>query len=216
MKERPILFSGPMVRAILDGKKTVTRRVVLRRAGGKTFSYPGRTFLVKAFDRIRLLLGNDICTHEIAPYCRPGDRLWVRETFAKPFAGEGGYIFRADGPEYQRPGDHRYHGWGADGDWSPSIHMPRVACRLVLEVTDVRVERLQDITENDAKAEGVTINERLASKKINPKSRFQRTRHIKAFERLWDDLNVKRGYGWDQNPWVWVITFRPTTVDPNS
>ena len=160
MKERPILFSGPMVRAILNGTKTQTRRVMR----------PG--------ERVEKMILNK------SPYGIPGDRLWVRETWTG-----------ADDPAHK----HAVH-YRADGEracrWRPSILMPRWASRITLEVTGIRIERLCDITERDALAEGcvgdghVTVDARA------------------AFKLLWGSLNAKRGYGWDANPWVWVIHFK--------
>lgn len=197
-KERPILFSGPMVRAILEGKKTQTRRAVK----------PQPTVVNKTHLGWRREHGLRLN----CPYGESGDRLWVRETWALPPSYDP--ALHGDLRTKPRCGPVCYREQYSTGrpwpgsKWRPSIHMPRWACRLVLEVTSVRVERLQDISEEDAKAEGATFNEKLASKKTNPKSRFQRTRHIRSFERLWDGLNDKRGYGWDENPWVWVIELK--------
>jgi len=181
-----------MVRAILEGRKTKTRRVV-------KFDESGRVRLGKRCWHIEdpnVILG--------CPYGQPGDRLWVREAWSqfaprpKPGAGvpENACIdYRAD---YSASALRR--GLDSDGDpykppsWCPSIHMPRWASRINLEITDVRVERLQDISEDDARAEG--INNPLGSLALN------------IFPSLWDSINLKRGYGWDSNPWVWVVEFK--------
>lgn len=160
MKERPILFSGPMVRAILDGRKTQTRRVVKPRQG---------------------ML--DDWTGLPCPYGKPGDRLWVRETcyFEQP---HGEVIYRAD-PGSEKALDPEFTGLR----WRPSIHMPRWASRITLEIVNVRVERLQDIRVDDARAEGVTAKW-----------------PVHGFRNLWQSIN---GFGsWDANPWVWVVEFR--------
>lgn len=175
MKERPIIFSAPMVRAILSGAKTQTRRVVK----------PIHMATVGA-EQFPILA--------ICPYGRPGDRLWVRETWKHI---EGGAIYDASGgtidafdPEtiYRADRPNRY------GPWMSPIHMPRWASRITLEITDVRVERLQDISEDDAYAEGVKHSEHGG---ITARDGFQR---------LWESIN---GAGsWDTNPWVWVIEFK--------
>jgi len=179
IKERPILFSGPMVRAILDGRKTMTRRVI---------KYPAVTV-----EHDRIIAGRFIdpktgCVDGqfdviACPYGQPGDRLWVRETYnscgGKPF-------YRADGELHP------------DWKWRPSIFMPRWASRITLEITAVRVERLKDITIEDAQAEGVTP--------LGVEGDGRRWRA--AFRELWDSLNAKRGHGWGANPWVWVISFK--------
>jgi hypothetical protein len=150
MKERPILFSGPMVRAVLSGAKTQTRRV-----HQPPWAAP---------DSLEEALLQ--CRHG-----QPGDLLWVRETFA---ADRTSWYYRADG---EIPGL----------TWTPSIFMPRAASRLTLRLTEVRVERVQDISQADAVAEG--------------------TQGKASFALLWDALNAKRGYGWASNPWVWVLSF---------
>lgn len=199
MKERPILFSAPMVRAILGGRKTVTRRVC-----------NGQRELSNEHD-FRL----DCC-----PYGQPGARLWVRETHSiYPAHGQ----HRADGlrwgpwaglPTVVLPDGTQiaYFREGFDrsdpGRWRPSIHMPRWASRITLEVTRVRVERLQDISEADARAEGAKYHNgfgvghsgwRHDDGDVHLDARS-------AYARLWNGVN---GAGsWDANPWVWVVEFK--------
>jgi hypothetical protein len=187
IKERPILFSAPMVRAILEGRKTVTRRAVkfpfIDRAAGCELS------------------GNEIGQEEIrnnCPYGVPGQRLWVRETHSfvpdpEEPAGYSQVLYAADG---QRYGKNR-----------PSIHMFRADSRILLEITDVRVERLQDITEEQAKAEGVRLYTDHAElgewwhvDGIETYSADPR----KSFELLWSSV----GGDWQANPWVWVVEFK--------
>lgn len=179
--EKPILFSTEMVRAILDGRKTQTRRVVkpsVFEKGTNWFWNPNE----------------NIC---LAQY-RKGDVLWVRETFCEvPYEYnhipiKGGHITT---PKYAYKADSKRD---YTGIWKPSIHMPKEAARIWLEVTDVRVERLQEITEEDARAEGV--------KAYGPNNCSGTSARI-AFAQLWDSLNEKRGYEWRVNPWVWVIEF---------
>lgn len=172
MKDHPILFSGPLVRAILSGKKTQTRRLISGRA--------------------LAMIERD--SHEIlpCPYGQPGDRLWVREAWGYDQDGphSGPVLFRADRDD---PGIR----------WRPSIHMPRWASRLSLEVVEVRVQRIQDISEEDAQAEG--IHEHPAAKiMLDAKGT-----HVGAFLMAWNAINGKRpGGSWEANPWVWAVSFR--------
>lgn len=179
MKERPILFSAPMVRALLDGRKTQTRRVVkpqptaTREEAIRTYGKGGTFILEAGFFGVR------------CPYGQLGDRLWVRETWG---ACAGSPVYRADDNATCPDG----------GRWKPSIHMPRWASRITLEVTGVRVERLQDISEEDAIAEGV------------PEQRGDPW----AFQCLWDSINgARERCSWAANPWVWAITFSRRTED---
>lgn len=200
IKERPILFSAPMVRAIMEGQKTVTRREVKKRAA--------LDCLAAGFEPAFLALpGNaDLC-----PYGKPGDRLWVRETFNRtnPGGESGIYYYRADGKFPKCIGGGRFT---SVESWKPSIHMPRAACRILLEITDVRVERLQDISEEQALAEGV--------RPYPEHAEFGDWYHVegietysaepsKSFELLWESIN---GAGsWAANPWVWVVEFKRVT-----
>jgi hypothetical protein len=175
MTERPILFSAPMVRAILEGRKTQTRRVVNPQpsSGVRTSVFVGSGV-------------EDGHGREIRPrYGVPGDRLWVRETWAEPSGNRPDiYRYRAD---FHDHADTRIR-------WRPSIHMPRAACRIGLYINAVRIERLQAITDADAIAEGID------GKTLGQPPRLD-------YANLWNQLNEKRGFGWDVNPWVWVIDF---------
>jgi len=211
VKERPILFSGSMVRAILEGRKTQTRRALKP----------------QPLDVIKTPVGGEpkwVVLTEHNPYhgkmirCRlgnPGDRLWVRETGWEPPTltdkrlRDGAdtwpkYWYSADND----PQEQYLKEWG----WKrrPSIFMPRWASRITLEITAVRVERLSEITGEDAIAEGAMFFD---GRPIN----HHGWRHdysdvfstAKAsFSHLWDSLNLKRGHGWASNPWVWAIEFR--------
>ena len=200
-KERPILFSGPMVRAILDGRKTQTRRIVkfVQFDRSDTPGYDWH-FRGTAKGTKRSSLWQDMRHEQIlsmCPYGKPGDRLWVRETHCKYGSG---YIYRA---EY---GTHTPISDGIGGPWKPSIHMPRVASRITVEITSVRVERLQDITEADAMTEGV---ERiyLSPREINGMQVHPLTSsYFAAFMELWRSINGPES--WAANPWVWVVEFR--------
>jgi len=189
MKERPIIFSGPMVKAILEGRKTQTRRIVRRTIANR----------VTAVGSQRNFHVQDPHVVMACPYGRPGDRLWVRETWAPcgeidngPHAKRG-YTYRADWDledDLQR--DHQ---------WKPAIFMPREASRITLKITGVRVERLQEITEEDAIAEGAFV---APTGIIKPDGTLT---HRNEFVRLWQEINGKRA-PWLSNPWVWVVEFR--------
>ncbi|EOK5395677.1 hypothetical protein ACM6SP_004150 [Pseudomonas aeruginosa] len=194
MRERPILFSGPMVRAIIEGRKTVTRRVVK----------PQPDFLGSMTDPNTPFktLGAGLHGQIVCPYGQPGDRLWVRETFAV-YGNEkmAAIHYRADRP----------HHVGQKGmGYKPSIHMPRWASRILLEITAVRVERLQEISEQQALAEGVKgeacDHARQACSDIGCWGDTAKG----AFGFLWESLN---GAGsWAANPWVWVVEFKRVEV----
>ena len=215
MKERPILFNGEMVRAILDGGKTQTRRVVKPQPVVEFYKANGtsqervseevyRTAPGWPDDRFHIFRKTPEARGAMSPlwaelncpYGQPGDRLWVRETFCHV----------TDANDYNKKSvlyraSHNTDAYA--GCWKPSIHMPRWASRITLEITAVRVERLQDISEADAVAEGCT------GTSLGP--------HVSAdeletardhFRRLWDSI-----YGnLEQNPWVWVVEFRKLTI----
>lgn len=212
MKERPILFSGAMVRAILEGRKTQTRRVVKPQP---EWVVDGKPLLPKT---VHVLKGNDIvaidgpednpakkfCQRIPCPYGVPGDRLWVRETWGS--CTTNGTVcsgYRADvahRPEIEAGVDR----------WRPSIHMPRWASRLLLEVKAVRVERLREISQDDAQREGMRgplIDPEL-DRIVNQIGRTPR----ECFGFLWDSINAKRGHSWESNPWVWVVEFERVTA----
>lgn len=212
-KERPILFSSPMVCAILPDLKTNTRRVCKAR----TQAQADRIAHAIILD----MMGNDDGSHEKAmweeigcPYGKPGDRLWIKETWRTdieydPYPpskidGAASVLWTAD-QQYRLNHDpaRGAHDWGRT---RVSIHMPRWASRITLEITDVRVERLQDITEDDAKAEGVTFFEPGV---LTPNRRSRQpdgAPYRLSFTWLWESIN---GPGsWDLNPYVWVIQFR--------
>jgi hypothetical protein len=209
IRERPILFSGAMVRAILEGRKTQTRRVVIGQPIKKEKYEPHDPFVHA--DGLTwswhcgavTYVDNDVQSR----FGKTGDRLWVRETFWD----HGDYAF---GPAtHQERYEYRATPWLRDcededaGGWKPSIHMPRAASRLSLELTDVRVERLQTINTNDALAEG--IDEYGHELRTEMERDHQRNRTaIENYALLWDSLNAKRGFAWNLNPWVWVLEFK--------
>ncbi|CAM4010339.1 hypothetical protein [Pseudomonas wadenswilerensis] len=223
-KERPILFNGAMVRSILSGQKTVTRRPIKgRQVPSRSESdSPEHQWIAVVQDHPRwgfAVFGatEEECAAELAvygagPYGRRGDRLWVRETFMDllgtgvehrptPDSPLQRYAYAAECP----PGsfsDEARKDFGLK--WKPSIHMPRAACRILLEVTDVRVERLKDITPDLAIAEGVDADMCRQYLETSP-SRFEcKAAAIHGFAGLWQST----GGDWDANPWVWVVEFK--------
>jgi len=208
MKERPILFSKPMVRAVLAGTKTQTRRAV---------KHP----LLKDLPRI-IDMGDGWWGNEGAqarcPYGQPGDRLWVREAWSHD----------AESLEQCRASAEDAMGGGAYGpyyratevapdtlSWKPSIHMPRWASRITLEVTDVRVERLQDISEADAKEEGIERTRRGDMWRTyrpdcvqhwNTDAELGHKMASSSYASLWESINGPES--WAANPWVWVVEFK--------
>ena len=221
MKERPILMSAPMVRAILEGHKTQTRRVVKPQPpedGGRLIVEPIFPTIIDR--RGEEQPGAEIfgVTTEDGEWClrcsygAPGDRLWVREAFgisydgsAIPWTGadeqrDGEVIYRATFDE--KPDEGRL-------PWKPSIHMPRWASRITLEITGVRVERLQDISSSDAIAEGIEKVDELNGTPLwrqYGKEPWNTVSPVESYRTLWEQIN---GAGsWEENPWAWVIEFK--------
>lgn len=229
MKERPIIFSGESVRAIIEDRKTQTRRVMKPQPMGfipagyyiDAYAHGPQWNLWTPDNRMANSLPVWKCPFEI------GMNLWVRETYGRvepyPESGDGlGWpvidirfndklweywrhrvIYRADGdaePDCTPEDDER---GACRGKWRPSIFMPRWASRLTLEVTGIRVQRVHEISEKDAHAEGIDP-QTCASLDDTVMGRH-------PFVDAWDSINAKRGYGWDVNPWVWVIEFKRLT-----
>lgn len=197
MRERGILFQGRLVRAILEDRKTVTRRVVVPQPVTAI-----RAFLVSV-SPVAANLGKWRFVHAdgtgdgpavLCPHGRQGDRLYVRETWAPARDGDSGAevtIYRADWEGNGKPEGPTYF---PDFRWHPSIHMHRWRSRIDLEIVNVRAERLQDMDEEEAIAEGIHPDE---SK--DPLARFRG---------LWNEINGPRGFAFKDNPWVWRIEFR--------
>lgn len=210
MKERQILFSAPMVRALIAGTKTQTRRVVANvDPDGTVWRSRHR------MEGIRSLTEAPPDILDWCPYGQPGDRLWVRETWNRtnPGGDDGVYYYRADTHFPASIGGGPI--W-SDALWRPSIFMPRAASRILLEVTDVRVERLQDISDADAIAEGIETmpehdkNARPTGRTLGlerwPGDEPHWGRPQDAYAALWESIN---GAGsWDANPFVWAVSFR--------
>jgi hypothetical protein len=198
LAERPILFSAPMVRALLAGTKKQTRRIVKPQPD---HSGPGDSGASEFIARKMR-----------CPYGKPGDLLWVRETFGRCWDdGDGGYtaipshagspdryFYRADFPVNDDDGGRRV--------WRPSIHMPRVASRIMLEVTGVRVERLQAISEADAKAEGAPCVDDFSGREVLFPAACNVGSYRIGYRVVWESINGPDS--WSVNPWVWVMEFR--------
>lgn len=214
MKEHPILFSGPMVRAILECRKTQTRRIVKNPPaypGVSKFSFEKHPFAPSAMkgtpaEKIKIAPEKNIWVYEDwcgnivgilgdCQYGQPGDRLWVREKFSLCDA--------------RRPDGNPCVLYSATSEakvkWKPSIHMPRWASRITLEITNVKVERLNDISEEDAKAEGVDISE-MMELEGDPEYAKQNWNYRTAFKLLWQNIHSMKS--WNENPWVWVVGFK--------
>jgi len=195
MADKPILFSGPMIRALLDGSKTQTRRVIKpqpKSMGGTSYGeawswqFPGKGFAGVTADQIRKH-GHKSHMGKYAV----GDRLWVREAWRT--AREFDHIKPSQLPQKFPLKFEASHDWHRSREWTgklrPSIFMLRRSSRLTLIVTDIRIERVQDISEDDAREEGASLGAR------------------EWFSILWDSINAKCGFGWDDNPWVVAYTF---------
>lgn len=189
--EKPILFSTPMVQAILEGRKTQTRRIIK----------PQPNFPIK--NKIEIL---DLLLYESmldsCPYGKQDGRLWVRETWGQTNTSD--FVYKADYTE-----GHPCR--GLVGNWKPSIHMPRKACRLLLEIQNIRVQRLQDISEEDALAEGIEIIFRsgcinLYRNYLAETSMQSLVSSLESFKSLWQSINGAES--WSANPFVWVIEFK--------
>jgi hypothetical protein len=209
-REKPILFSAPMVKAILDGRKTQTRRIM--KPQPEYFEqYPHWRWTTPQLRKDGLgpfAIDSGDRPGIFGKYI-PGETLWVRETWGprteqgKPVESRHYVKYRADFIDDSPPADgmdwHTY-----EDKWRPSIFMPRWASRITLEITDVRVERLQEITNADAEAEGVggMRDMRFAVALGN----LHTTGHRFNFRDLWESINGKGS--WESNPWVWVVSFR--------
>ena len=211
MKERPILFSTLMVQAILEGRKTMTRRIVKPQPDEDDNMVLGlyHPTLVDSYGDIfpgteKFGLSNEHYSIP-GPYGKPGDVLWIRETWRpRTHSFPTGYAY-----EYKATA--KEDGVPVDEPWKPSIFMPRQASRITLEITNVRVERLQDISDEDAVKEGIEVIHMAEPtvpiyKRYDLKENKGTTNPFLSFQTLWKSINGKDS--WDANPWVWVIEFK--------
>lgn len=206
---KPILFNMEMVRAILDGRKTQTRRLRGLKDINKNPDDWRHVDVIETEEEVLYEFNRtkDYNTEQInCPYGNPGDKLWVRETWTKVRlqhnSCKDSIIFRADNCIYG----------GNPIKWKPSIYMPRKHARIFLEITNIRVERVQDITEKDAVDEGISLVHNAYGRDrygVWGKNGYWSNESAKTiFQYLWNSINEKRGYGWEVNPWVWVIEFK--------
>jgi hypothetical protein len=206
MSEKPILFSGQMVQAILAGKKTQTRRIIRFPHSETDGDAPERVNLRNDGKYCFYLPGAEAALWKIKPPFQAGDALWVRETWGIGIQHTGGVIYRAD------YGDPCKAIPFAEGEkWKPSIFMPRAVARIFLSVKAVRAERLQDISGRDVVCEGLPsyIDKNYAEYNENWLG-------FVWYKELWDSLNASRGFGWNANhaAWVWVYEFERLEVTP--
>ncbi|MDC2858624.1 hypothetical protein [Delftia sp. DT-2] len=211
MKERPILFSAPMVRALLAGTKTQTRRVVKPQPDSTHSGYPywniggyRASWCRSAADGGPLEPANPL----LCRYGQPGDRLWVRETWCRKWDDERGFLdecwYRASNPDVVSVDAME------KSPWKPSIHMPRWASRILLEITSVRIERLQDISHEDARAEGLECM--AGAPECGYRNYLDKTSQDwtlsprESFQSLWESINGPAS--WSANPWVWPLDLR--------
>ena len=212
-KELPVLFNTDMVRAILDGRKTVTRRMV-KKSQCMLADRKEPHELNRKYDPFDGMTDAELVSSTYRPPCQPGDILYIRETWAflpcvecmdegpschiEPVVyddgdceSEGCFVYKASHPRPERV------------SWTPSIHMPKKAARIWLRVTNVRAERLQDMNGQDILMEGVNCH-------VHPEADYFEGNQKMMFEELWNSTIKKddlESYGWDANPWVWVIEF---------
>jgi hypothetical protein len=195
-KERPIIFSGDMVRAILEGRKTQTRRVM---KCWRIWELQQETHILADIEQNVRVRNNQQFIENYCRYGQPGDRLWVRETWAsylkKPSKIEQ-LVYKST---------HKFQGAVTNIKWRPSIHIPRWASRITLEITGIRVERVIDISIQDAIAEGFNDRGKIGEPPMHD-DLMSRARGL--FRNEWNKIYADKGFGWSVNPWVWVIEFK--------
>lgn len=230
-KERPIIFGAGMVRALLDGRKTQTRRVIKPDIVGNMDIPRGQGDVDAGCPYIETENGM-MSVKDLCHYGQPGDILWVRETWSEydcldgdadnysvavcykasyseftygSAEDQGAVIWFDSDRETFEVYKQKIEGYEVFGEkWNPPIYMPKKFARIWLEITDIRVERVQDISEEDAQAEGCVNDVRL----ISDEKAYYGFYAQERFELLWDSVNAKLGHPWESNPWVWVIKFR--------
>lgn len=218
--EKPILVSGPLIGPIRRDTKTQTRRIVNMRPEAKFIPDGSLDFNLSMVEWKENIYSPEAFLN-FCPYGREGDRLWVRETHGvNKHTGEVSYL--ADGGWAEAAGFKESA--FASKKWTPSIHMKRIHSRIDLEITDIRIQRIQDISPEDAYAEGlgkitkdngITWKYGMADRDGLPGNDNYgwpwdqwETDPVAAFRKLWDKINADRGFGWDANPWVWALSFK--------
>jgi hypothetical protein len=220
VKERGILFSAEMVRALMEDRKTQTRRVI------KHPEYEGcLTGDCPHEDKQECVDCIAEWAREACPYGKVGERLWVRESgvLSQPYSPDqkGPWWTFKDGSQSFYPALDRNKYWPTPSpltnEWwkeqkhklTSAIFMPHWASRITLEITELRIERVQDITAEDAQQEGIPTHVvEHTFRKVYRDEQERDAKRVEYFRNLWDAINAKRGYGWDKNPWVHVISFR--------
>lgn len=208
MNEKPIIFSSEMVRAILEGRKSQTRRVI--KPQPKLDIGMCDPFLPALIDG----------KYVACPYGQPGDHLWVRETWGvHQLDGISGkeypnILYKADDSTRLVISDEVWKYNKEKFQWRPSIHMPCWASRITLEIVDVRVERVQDISDSDIMDEGTKNCEYALPPYCTHCGGHEHLCNRDRFRELWNSINAKRGYPWASNPWVWVVEFRRVEPKP--
>lgn len=219
MKERPIIFNTTMVKAIIEGRKTQSRRLVKPQPkpfGGSAGGYWWRCNYVQSMVRVEEELQNPCELYEgfideVNPFGKKGDRLWVRETFGMKIRNIGGtphesYVYKADKPNAIACYD--CNGVSYPVRWKPSIHMPRSAARILLEITKIRIERINQISSQDAVQEGLRKLPASGRYVVNQGDQYfgaASSNPCEVFKWLWESIYGSNS--WDLNPWVWVVEF---------
>lgn len=227
MKEVPMLFSTPMVQAILEGRKTMTRRVVKPQPGIDVFQVlaPGRDVFTTKWEKADYWTFTDgslqapIVENRKCPYGKVGDVIWVRESYKIDGSmnhGESvlGVTYKAGGRWIQNDSKEVFEIFHkSKGGWRPSIHIPKAAARIWLQVEDIKVERLQDISEEDAVAEGLKVQQTKLGESYFDYTTGYHNGLFKpraSFRTLWQSLHSPES--WEANPWVWAVKFKVLSI----
>ena len=190
MSDKPIIFSTEMVKAILNGEKTQTRRIIK----GQYLDGAPSSFAAYELEDGKYGFSNDD-SEWVCPYGKPQDKLYVRETTL--------FWRNTSDNSISHVAAYKADGYGLkNGErWTPSIHVPKKYARILLEIESIKIERLQKISEGDAEKEGINFLREIPDADETLSAKI-------LFEILWDSINKKRGFGWDLNPWVWVVKFK--------
>jgi hypothetical protein len=212
MKEKPIFFSTEMVQAILDGKKTQTRRVIKPRYRNDEAGFEVSIGVKYGDRRVHIIDKEGGMTRDYSPPYKVGDILWAREAWRVSHLGTGsgdwaGIVYKTGKSKTIDIDEKEILYFAGKTIWQSPIFMPKRAARIFLEVKSVRVERLQDISEADAMAEGVEARFEVDLATFIDKAKPIISTYRIGFKHTWDSINSKRGYSWNSNPWVFVYEF---------